>query len=165
MRIVTTLLAVLPFTALAGGSNYGVTPGTIANPTGKVSEWPVPTPRFARDPAIHTDGVGALNHFIYLGIVTAIEYVLHGEWRAAPSVHFAHKIQCAAYRGKHAEREHIHLQQAQRFEIILVPLNHAALRHGGVFDGYQTSQRALRNDESADMLRQKHIGVYHRICG
>jgi virginiamycin B lyase len=41
--------------AAAGGSNYGITPGarTIA---GKVSEWPVPTPEFARDPAVGPDG-------------------------------------------------------------------------------------------------------------
>ena len=46
----------LPYIAWAGGSNYGITPGANANFTGKVSEWPVPTPRFARDPAIAPDG-------------------------------------------------------------------------------------------------------------
>lgn len=40
----------------AGGSNYGIAPGTIANPASKVLQWPVPTPRFARDPAIAPDG-------------------------------------------------------------------------------------------------------------
>jgi virginiamycin B lyase len=41
--------------AWAGGSDYGITAGarTIA---GKVSEWPVPTPEFARDPAVGPDG-------------------------------------------------------------------------------------------------------------
>ncbi len=42
--------------AYAGGSNYGVAPGTLPSLTGKVSEWPVPTPRFARDPAPGPDG-------------------------------------------------------------------------------------------------------------
>ncbi len=46
----------VPLAAYAGGSNYGVAPGTIANIAGKVQEWPVPTPRFARDPAIAPDG-------------------------------------------------------------------------------------------------------------
>src|SRR6266852_1183434 len=41
--------------ALAGGSNYGVVPGA-KQLTGKVSEWPVPTPKFARDPAPGPDG-------------------------------------------------------------------------------------------------------------
>ena len=41
--------------ALAGGSNYGIAPGT-KQLTGKISEWPVPTPKFARDPAPGPDG-------------------------------------------------------------------------------------------------------------
>lgn len=42
--------------AWAGGSNYGITPGTRPDLQGKISEWPVPTPRFARDPAPAPDG-------------------------------------------------------------------------------------------------------------
>ncbi len=42
--------------AWAGGSNYGITPGARPNLEGKVSEWPVPTPQFARDPAPGPDG-------------------------------------------------------------------------------------------------------------
>lgn len=43
------------FDVLAGGSNYGIVPGT-RELAGKVSEWPVPTPKFARDPAPGPDG-------------------------------------------------------------------------------------------------------------
>jgi len=56
MRVLATvLLQIAAASALAGGSNYGVVPGQqpIA---GKVSEWSVPTPEFARDPAIGPDG-------------------------------------------------------------------------------------------------------------
>ena len=42
--------------ALAGGSNYNVTPGTLPAVAGKVTEWNVPTPKFARDPAPAPDG-------------------------------------------------------------------------------------------------------------
>jgi virginiamycin B lyase len=42
--------------AHAGGSNYSVVPGTLAKVEGKVTEWDVPTPRFARDPAPAPDG-------------------------------------------------------------------------------------------------------------
>jgi virginiamycin B lyase len=42
--------------ALAGGSNYAVAPGSLARFQNKVSEWPVPTPQFARDPAPGPDG-------------------------------------------------------------------------------------------------------------
>ena len=51
-----TTMAIAPCLAWAGGSNYGVAPGSNPNFAGKVSEWPVPTPRFARDPAIAPDG-------------------------------------------------------------------------------------------------------------
>src|SRR5213593_2153275 len=40
----------------AGGSNYGVAPGARPALDGKISEWPVPTPKFARDPAPGPDG-------------------------------------------------------------------------------------------------------------
>lgn len=55
MRTVLSLLALLPALAAAGGSNYTVAPG-VSKPAGKVSEWPVPTPKFARDPAVALDG-------------------------------------------------------------------------------------------------------------
>lgn len=40
----------------AGGSNYGVAPGALPRVAGKIVEFPVPTPRFARDPAPGPDG-------------------------------------------------------------------------------------------------------------
>lgn len=42
--------------AWAGGSNYATAPGSLAAFKGEVSEWPVPTPEFARDPAVAPDG-------------------------------------------------------------------------------------------------------------
>src|SRR5690349_23443978 len=60
MRLLISLLAVgtlcCATTAFAGGSNYTVAPGTLAKFEGKVQEWPVPTPEFARDPAPAPDG-------------------------------------------------------------------------------------------------------------
>jgi virginiamycin B lyase len=58
------LLLALPLAAHAGGSNYGITPGAHPNLEGKVSEWPVPTPQFARDPAIAPDGS------VYIAVMT-----------------------------------------------------------------------------------------------
>lgn len=55
MRAILLLLSALPVLAAAGGSNYTVAPG-VSNPTGKVTEWSVPTPKFARDPAAAPDG-------------------------------------------------------------------------------------------------------------
>lgn len=49
------LAALLPALAQAGGSNYGVVPGS-RDISGKITEWAVPTPHFARDPAPGPDG-------------------------------------------------------------------------------------------------------------
>jgi virginiamycin B lyase len=42
--------------AEAGGSNYGIAPGARVKVEGRISEWKVPTPQFARDPAPGPDG-------------------------------------------------------------------------------------------------------------
>jgi virginiamycin B lyase len=55
VRLPLCALLAVPLAALAGGSNYGVTSGA-KDLTGKISEWPVPTPQFARDPAIGPEG-------------------------------------------------------------------------------------------------------------
>lgn len=51
-----TVLILVAENAWAGGSNYGTAPGSLASFKGEVSEWPVPTPEFARDPAVAPDG-------------------------------------------------------------------------------------------------------------
>ncbi|MEX0959930.1 MAG: hypothetical protein WDZ63_11645 [Burkholderiales bacterium] len=50
------LLAGASGLVLAGGSDYAIAPGKLGNFQGKVSEWAVPTPEFARDPAPGPDG-------------------------------------------------------------------------------------------------------------
>jgi virginiamycin B lyase len=64
MKRLASLLALFPLAALGGGSNYGIAPGAHPSLAGKVSEWPVPTPRFARDPAIAPDGS------VYIAVMT-----------------------------------------------------------------------------------------------
>jgi len=54
--LIFSLLTCVPLTNFAGGSNYGLRPGALASFAGQVSEWPVPTPQFARDPAVAPDG-------------------------------------------------------------------------------------------------------------
>ena len=61
MRQTLALLAtvganLLASIAHAGGSNYVTPAGTNPNFQGTVTEWSVPTPKFARDPAIGPDG-------------------------------------------------------------------------------------------------------------
>lgn len=50
------LVLLVPLSAGAGGSNYGIAPGALGQIAGSVNEWPVPTPEFARDPAPAPDG-------------------------------------------------------------------------------------------------------------
>jgi virginiamycin B lyase len=54
--LITVAGLALAAAALAGGSNYAVQPGANPKYAGKVREWPVPTPQFARDPAPGPDG-------------------------------------------------------------------------------------------------------------
>jgi virginiamycin B lyase len=56
LAVVLTIWTMTLGTALAGGSNYTVAPGANPNFEGKIQEWPVPTPEFARDPAPAPDG-------------------------------------------------------------------------------------------------------------
>ena len=56
MKKIILMLAACAGPALAGGSNYGIVPGALPQVQGKVTEWPVPTPKFARDPAPGPDG-------------------------------------------------------------------------------------------------------------
>ncbi len=55
-RITVVLAGATAMAALAGGSNYNVDPGRLAEVKGRVTEWDVPTPKFARDPAPAPDG-------------------------------------------------------------------------------------------------------------
>lgn len=49
------LIALAACESQAGGSNSSVTPGA-KTVSGNISEWPVPTPKYARDPTIGPDG-------------------------------------------------------------------------------------------------------------
>lgn len=58
------LLGLLPVIAFAGGSNYSIKPGIPQRYAATVREWEVPTPLFARDPAVAPDGS------IYIAVMT-----------------------------------------------------------------------------------------------
>jgi hypothetical protein len=66
----------------------------------------------------------------------------------------AQQVETAANRAEHAQGEDIHLEQADRVEIVLVPLDDGALGHRGVFHRHQMVQRLLGNHETAGMLGQ-----------
>jgi hypothetical protein len=77
--------------------------------------------------------------------------VLHLEHAAVAR---ADQFEPAPQHRQHAQRQHVDLHQAQLLEVVLVPLDHAALGHRRVLDRHQARQFALGDDEAARMLRQ-----------
>ena len=65
-----------------------------------------------------------------------------------------HQIQRLAQARQHAEPEHVDLENAERVEIVLVPFDEGALRHGAIADRHHLVEPAARDDEAADVLRQ-----------
>lgn len=55
-RLLSAALILIATNVGAGGSNYATAPGALIDFRGEVREWPVPTPEFARDPAVAPDG-------------------------------------------------------------------------------------------------------------
>ena len=64
------------------------------------------------------------------------------------------QIEAAPQAGQHAERQHIDLEQAERFEIVLLPFDDGALLHRRVLDRHHFVEPRAGDDEAADMLGQ-----------
>ena len=56
--------------------------------------------------------------------------------------------------GQHAERQHVDFHDAERLDVVLVPLDEGAVRHGGIADRHRLVERTLGQHEAADVLRQ-----------
>ncbi len=57
-------------------------------------------------------------------------------------------------RAQHAQRQHVDLEQAQRVEVVLVPLDDAAVLHRRVFDRHQRVQLVACDHKAAGVLAQ-----------
>ena len=66
----------------------------------------------------------------------------------------AQLIQGLSDAGQHAKGQDIDLQDTQRINVILVPFNGGAVRHGGIGNGGEFTKRPARDDKTANMLRQ-----------
>ena len=64
------------------------------------------------------------------------------------------QIEAAAQAAQHAEREHVDLHQAERIDVVLVPLDEGALVHGGIADRHRLVEPLAGEHEAADVLRQ-----------
>ena len=64
------------------------------------------------------------------------------------------QLEALADAGQHAERQHIDLQHAERVDVVLVPLEEGAVRHGAVVDRHGLVEPRAREHEAAHVLRQ-----------
>ena len=71
----------------------------------------------------HAHRVGVADH-----VVDRRVFGGHGRERPALAAAAVHEVERAADRGEHAEAEHVDLEQAERVEVVLVPLDHGAVR-------------------------------------
>ena len=64
------------------------------------------------------------------------------------------QVEAFFQRRQHAQRQHIDFENAQRIEIILVPLNGGALLHRRIHDGHDLVETIPGDDEAAAMLSE-----------
>ena len=97
----------------------------------------------------HADRLGALDHLVG-GLVLGRDVLdLEGT-----SLALADEVQRLADRRQHAQPQHVDLEQPDRVEVVLVPLDHRAVRHRRVLHRHHARQRPLRQHEAARVLRQ-----------
>src|SRR5688572_28292022 len=97
----------------------------------------------------HAHRVGATDH-----LVDAFVLGGHGRERELTPGKLLDELEAAADRAQHAEAEHVDLHEPELLEIVLVPLDHRAVRHRRVLDRHELVDRPLGDDEAAYVLRQ-----------
>ncbi len=97
----------------------------------------------------HADGVGLADHCVGCRVLLGDR-----RQRQIAVAMAAQQVEATAYRAEHAQREDIHLEQADGVEVILVPLDNGALGHGGIFHRHQGVQRVFGNHKTARVLGQ-----------
>ena len=74
-----------------------------------------------------------------------------GEGQAAAMV-LAQQVEALPDAGQHPQRQDIDLEDPQRVDVVLVPFDERAVGHRSVADRHGLGQRALGQDEAADVL-------------
>ncbi len=64
------------------------------------------------------------------------------------------QVETATYRAEHAQCQHVDLEQTDRIEVVLVPLDHRAVGHAGILDRHQGVERLFGDHEAARVLGQ-----------
>ncbi|MNM68338.1 hypothetical protein D3C81_798970 [compost metagenome] len=97
----------------------------------------------------YADGVGAADHVV--GRRAVGRDACQGQLAAAMAIQ---QVETTAQGAEHAQGKDIDLEQADQVEVVLVPLDHRALVHGGVFHRHQAVQRLFGNHEATRVLGQ-----------
>ena len=64
------------------------------------------------------------------------------------------QVERLLHAGQHAEREHIDLHEAQRVDVVLVPLDDLPVDHRGGLDRHEVVEPVVGQDEAARMLAE-----------
>ena len=56
--------------------------------------------------------------------------------------------------GEHTECQHVHLQHAERIDVILIPFQKGAVLHGTIVDRHGLVEALARQHKATDMLRK-----------
>ncbi|MCY1223277.1 hypothetical protein D9M72_353980 [compost metagenome] len=94
------------------------------------------------------DRIGAADHVVNV-LLVILEELMQGFPLAVMPVE---QLEGPGDAGEHAERQHVDLQDLQRVEIVLVPLDHVAVWHRRVHDRHDLVEPVAGDDETADML-------------
>ena len=86
-------------------------------------------------------------HVVGRGVVLG-----HGRQRQPRALVRGQEVEGLADARQHAQRQHVDLQDAQRVDVVLVPLDDRPILHRGVLDGAKLVQPPGGDDEAADML-------------
>ena len=97
----------------------------------------------------HAHGVGAANHVVGRRVFGRNVLQAHGF-----SPPLADQIQTAVDGAEHAQGQHVHFEQAHGVQIVFVPLDDAALRHGRVLHRNDAGERTLREHKTAHVLAE-----------
>ena len=96
----------------------------------------------------HAYRVGPAQHLVDRRIIAR-----HGSERKAAAIMALDQLEALADGREHAERQHVHLQHAERVDVVLVPLEEGAVRHGAVVDRHGLVEPRAREHEAAHVLR------------
>jgi hypothetical protein len=94
-------------------------------------------------------GVGALDHLVGQSVLG--RHVLHPH---GPAALLTDQVQRSMDRRQHAQRQTVDFQKTQGVEVVLVPLDDAAVFHSCVFHRHKATELVSRDHEAAGVLAQ-----------